>query len=131
MTRLAATHLMFSGNAADALALYSATFQDFRTARIERYGPGAPGPEGGILRADATLGRHELILIDSPVQHDFTFTPAVSLFVESEDRAEFDRIFGELSVGGTVLMPPGNYGFSAQFAWFADRFGVSWQLNLG
>ncbi len=29
-----------------------------------------------------------------------------------------------------VLMPPANYGFSQKFTWVADRFGVSWQLNL-
>ena len=23
-----------------------------------------------------------------------------------------------------------NYGFSTLFTWIADRFGVSWQLNL-
>ncbi|MCA8899133.1 MAG: VOC family protein, partial [Hyphomonas sp.] len=23
-----------------------------------------------------------------------------------------------------------NYGFSQRFGWIADKFGVSWQLNL-
>ena len=31
---------------------------------------------------------------------------------------------------GAVMMPLDNYGFSKQFAWVSDRYGVSWQLNL-
>lgn len=27
-------------------------------------------------------------------------------------------------------MPPDNYGFSPRFCWVADRYGVTWQLNL-
>jgi predicted 3-demethylubiquinone-9 3-methyltransferase (glyoxalase superfamily) len=27
-------------------------------------------------------------------------------------------------------MPLGNYGFRRQFCWTADRYGVTWQLNL-
>jgi predicted 3-demethylubiquinone-9 3-methyltransferase (glyoxalase superfamily) len=64
------------------------------------------------------------------VHHPFTFTPAMSLFVDCESEAELDAAFGTLSAGGQVLMPPSNYGFSAKFAWVSDRFGVSWQLNL-
>ena len=28
------------------------------------------------------------------------------------------------------MMEIGNYGFSTLFTWLADKFGVSWQLNL-
>ena len=69
-------------------------------------------------------------VIDSPVKHAFTFTPAISIFVECESEAELDTAFGKLSEGGAVLVPVGNYGFSARFGWLTDRFGVSWQLNV-
>ena len=83
-----------------------------------------------MKRAEFTLAGHRLACIDSPVKHAFTFTPSISLFVECQDEAELDAAFGKLAEGGAVLMPPGNYGFSAKFAWAQDRFGVSWQLNL-
>lgn len=60
----------------------------------------------------------------------FTFTPAVSLFVECADEAELDEAYAKLSEDGAVLMPLGNHGFSRKFGWVNDRFGVSWQLNL-
>jgi predicted 3-demethylubiquinone-9 3-methyltransferase (glyoxalase superfamily) len=44
--------------------------------------------------------------------------------------AEFERLYAALSEGGLDLMPPNNYGFSQQFGWCNDRFGVSWQINL-
>ena len=126
----AATHLMFSGDASSALELYSSTFTAFHVHEVERYGPGQPGAEGTIKRADASFAGHALIIIDSPVQHGFTFTPAMSLFVECESAEELERAFAALSAGGQVLMPLDNYGFSTRFGWCSDRFGVSWQLNL-
>ncbi len=130
MASKVATHLMFVGQAAAALELYKTTFPAFHIVHIERYGPGEAGPEGSVKRADASFAGHALLVIDSPVTHAFTFTPAMSLYVECESREELDAAFTALSTGGQVFMPFDNYGFSARFGWCSDRFGVSWQLNL-
>jgi predicted 3-demethylubiquinone-9 3-methyltransferase (glyoxalase superfamily) len=121
---------MFAGDASAALELYESTFADFSVTQIERYGPGEAGVDGWVKRADALLAGHALLIIDSPVQHAFTFTPAMSLFVDCETEAELDAAFAALSQGGHVFMPLGEYGFSRRFGWCSDRFGVSWQLNL-
>ncbi|MDT4874148.1 3-demethylubiquinone-9 3-methyltransferase [compost metagenome] len=76
------------------------------------------------------LAGREFMCSDSPVQHAFSFTPSSSIFVECESAEELERVFGELSRDGEVLMPLDNYGFSRRFGWLNDRFGVSWQLNL-
>ncbi len=54
----------------------------------------------------------------------------MSLFVDCDTADELRRVTSALSEGGEVLMPLGDYGFSREFAWVSDRFGVSWQLNL-
>ena len=130
MTRTVATQLMFEGTAEEAMRFYVSLFKGSEVTRVERYGPGEPGAEGSVKRAEFTLGGHRLACIDSPVKHGFTFTPSISIFVECEDEAELDAAFRQLSAGGAVLMPLGSYGFSAKFGWVKDRFGVSWQLNL-
>ena len=129
MPRSVATPLMFEGRAEEAMRLYVALFQGEVTA-VEKYGPGEPGKEGSVKRAEFIVGGHRLACIDSPISHGFTFTPSTSLFVECRDEAEFDEALEALSSGGTVMMPAGNYEFSRKFAWVGDRFGVSWQLNL-
>jgi len=124
------TFLMFTGEAETAMSFYVSLFPQSRILSIERYGPEGPGPEGTVKLADFELNGTRLMCIDSPAAHAFTFTPAMSLFVDVEDLAALQDAFGRLSEGGQVLMPPDAYGFSTRFAWVQDRFGVSWQLNL-
>jgi predicted 3-demethylubiquinone-9 3-methyltransferase (glyoxalase superfamily) len=132
MSRSIATALMFQdGKAEEAMNLYVSLFKGSEVVRVERYGPGEQGTEGSIKRANFKLGGHDVVCFDSPIKHHFTFTPSISLFVECESEAELAEAFKQLSAGGTVLMPLDNYGFSRKFGWLNDRFGVSWQLNLG
>lgn len=123
--------LMFQGgNAQAALDLYFATFPDSGMVRVDRYAEGEPGPAGTIKVALFKLCGLEFMCSDSPIKHDFSFTPSSSTFVDFDSEAELERTFHVLSEGGQVLMPLNNYGFSRRFGWLNDRFGVSWQLNL-
>jgi predicted 3-demethylubiquinone-9 3-methyltransferase (glyoxalase superfamily) len=126
------THLMFqNGRALEALHRYEAVFDGaFTIDALDLYDEAAPGPSGQVQLALCTLLGQRISCIDSPVQHGFDMTPAISLFVECGDEDELDRLFAELSDGGTVFMPLDNYGFSRRYGWVADQFGVPWQLNL-
>ena len=130
MARSVTTFLMFDAVAEQAMNLYVSLFKGSEITRIDRWGPGEQGAEGTIKGAQVKLLGHDLMFFDSPVKHAFTFTPAISLFVECESEAELDAAFATLSEGGVVLMGLANYGFSRKFGWTNDRFGVSWQLNL-
>jgi predicted 3-demethylubiquinone-9 3-methyltransferase (glyoxalase superfamily) len=129
-SRKITTFLMFEGDAEEAMAFYLSLFDDAEVVSITRYGADGPGKEGSVQHATFSLAGEHFICIDSPAKHDFTFTPAISLFVQCENEAEIDRLYGSLADQGAELMPVGNYGFSSKFGWVNDRFGVSWQLNL-
>jgi predicted 3-demethylubiquinone-9 3-methyltransferase (glyoxalase superfamily) len=122
--------LMFEGKAEEAMTFYVSLFPASKVVSIERYRPGEPGKEGSVKLAAFELSGESYRCIDSPVKHAFTFTPAISVFVDCDSRSQLDAAYAALSSGGQDLMPPASYGFSTWFAWVQDRFGVSWQLNL-
>jgi len=126
--------LMFCGDvqgkAEEAIEWYCSIFDDAKVLRIDRYGPDEGQPEGAVRTAAFQIGGHTVMAIDSAGPHDFTFTPAMSLWIECSSVEEIDRVAAALAEGGAVLMPLDSYGFSARFCWVADRYGVSWQLNL-
>ena len=89
MARTVTTHLMFDGAAEEAMTLYASLFGDSEITRIERYGPGEQGKEGTVKLASFTLAGREFLCIDSPVEHGFGFTPAMS--VSSMNRSGVTR----------------------------------------
>ncbi|MDB5449953.1 MAG: hypothetical protein JWQ52_1081 [Phenylobacterium sp.] len=122
--------LMFEGRAEEAVSFYVSLFEDAAVTRLDHYGPDGPGAEGKVVGAAFTLNGREFRAFDSPVAHAFTFTPAMSLFVDCTDEAQVEGLYVALLEGGEALMALGDYGFSRRFGWVNDRFGVSWQINL-
>ena len=122
--------LMFDGTAEQAMLLYVSLFNNAEIGQIERYGANGMEMEGLVVRADFTIGGQQFFAIDSREKHNFSFTPSFSIFVECDSEEELHNAFVKLSAKGDILMPLNSYGFSTQFGWLNDRYGVSWQLNL-
>ena len=120
--------LMFQGQAQGALALYRTAFPDLEELLLQEHAEGEMA--GQIAMAQVRFAAQEVMLFDSPPVHDFTFTPSFSFFIQCDDEAQLRRLAEVLGEGGGVMMEIGNHGFSTLFTWIADRFGVSWQLNL-
>lgn len=119
-----------AGRAEEAMTLYTSLFKNSGITSIQRHGPGGEDAEGTVQYAVFTLDGQEYMAMDSAADHQFTFTPSMSIFVTCETEDEIDQLFEKLSEDGAILMDLQNHGFSRKFAWVNDRFGVSWQLNL-
>ncbi|TKH08783.1 VOC family protein [Bacillus wiedmannii] len=124
------TFLMFEGKAEEAMNFYTSLFDQSEIVSISRYDENGPGREGAVIHATFTLNGQEFMCIDSYVNHNFTFTPAMSLYVTCDTEEEIETAFNKLAQDGAVLMPLGAYPFSKKFGWLNDKYGVSWQLTL-
>ncbi|WP_218221931.1 VOC family protein [Nesterenkonia sp. Act20] len=82
-----------------------------------------------VATAQLKIGGQVLMIQDSLVKHQFSFTPSVSIAVVVDSTEEFNQIVNTLAPGGEFLMEPGDYDFATNFAWIKDRFNMSWQIN--
>ena len=123
------TFFMFDGKAEEAMNFYISLFKVAEIKNIVRYTTEGPGKEGSVMQALFSLEGQEFICIDSPVKHNFTFTPSISLYINCDSEEEIADLYNALSQGGQVFMPLDKYPFSEKFGWVGDKYGVTWQLN--
>jgi predicted 3-demethylubiquinone-9 3-methyltransferase (glyoxalase superfamily) len=124
--------LMFQGGHAETtMSLYVSLFEDGKILDVTRRQKGEAGAEGSIKLARFRAAGQGVMASESPVKHAFDFTPSWFFFVERKSGEEQERLFAELSNDEVLLLLLlAGYGFSKRFGWVADRFGVSWQLDL-
>jgi predicted 3-demethylubiquinone-9 3-methyltransferase (glyoxalase superfamily) len=108
--------LWFNGNAEEAVRFYTSIFKRSKIGSMTRYGDAGPGPKGTVMSATFQLeGQDFMALNGGPM---FTFSPAISFFVNCETQAEVDELWKKLSEGGQ----------KERCGWLKDKFGVSWQI---
>jgi predicted 3-demethylubiquinone-9 3-methyltransferase (glyoxalase superfamily) len=108
--------LWFDGNAEEAMTFYTSVFKNAKVENIFRNGPQGPGSEGSVMSGTFLLdGQRFMALNGGP---HFSFTPAISFFVNCESQEEVDDLWEKLSAGGE----------KSRCGWLKDKFGVSWQI---
>ena len=137
------TYLNFPGNTEEAMNFYKKVFKsEFSGKGIQRFGdipqeadhhPVSDSIKKMVLHVELPiLGSHVLMATDAPKEMGFTLAHGNNMHIclEPETRKEADRLFNELSAGGTITMPMADMFFGAYFGEFSDKYGINWMINF-
>ncbi len=103
--------LWFDDNAEEAIQFYTSIFKHGKIKTESRI-----GPDNKLMTATFEIeGQVFQVLNGGPM---FTFSPAISFFVNCDTQEEIDELWDKLSDGGE----------QQRCGWLKDKFGVSWQI---
>ncbi len=131
-------YINFNGNAEEAFNFYKSVFGG-EFEKIVRFkdleSPEFPVPENDankIMRITLPIGGNTLIANDvpeslGPVNENENRS---KISVNTESRAEADKIFAGLTVGGTIEMPMDSSPWGTYFGMFRDKFGIEWTVEF-
>ena len=109
-------YLWFDENAEEAVNFYISIFKNSKIESVTRYGEGGPGPKGSVMIVAFQLEGQAFVALNGGPQ--YTFSPAISFFVNCETQQEVDDLWGKLSASKA----------DEQCGWCKDKYGLSWQV---
>lgn len=113
MTKIT-THLWFDTQALEAAEFYCSIFKDSRVVEVTKFGE---GDLANVMQVTFELAGQQFYALNAGPQ--FTFNPAISLYVDCDDQAEVDELWQRLTADG---------GEESQCGWLVDKYGLSWQI---
>ena len=90
--------LWFNDQAEEAMHFYTSIFKNSKPGSITRYGEAGPGAKGAVMSATFQIEGQEFIGLNGGPQ--FTFSPAISFFVNCETQREVDELWAKLTEVG-------------------------------
>lgn len=112
------------GQGEAALSFYTKVFANSKKDQVILY-PEGDANAGKLMYSEFKLGSYNMIAMDGPGDHKYTFNEAVSFVIDCDNQTEIDYYWDKLIADG---------GQESQCGWLKDKFGVSWQVvpsNLG
>ncbi len=126
-------YLGFRDNAKEAMEFYQSVFGGELTLSTfgEFQASEDPAEQDKIMHAMlVTEDGLTLMAADTPNSMKYTPSDSYSVSLSGEDEAQLRRFWEALSAGGTVAMPLEAAPWGDMFGMCADRFGVSWLVNI-
>ena len=108
--------LWFDNQAEEAANFYVSIFKNSKILGVSHFGEAGPGPAGTVLTVTFELDGQEFTALNGGPH--FTFTEAISFFVNCETQQEVDELWAKLTAGGEESM----------CGWLKDKYGLSWQI---
>ena len=108
--------LWFDNQAEDAANFYTSIFKNSKILSITRFGDEGPGPKGKVMTVAFQLEGQDFTAINGGPE--YSFTPAISFYVDCKTQEEVDALWAKLTAGGE----------ESQCGWLTDKYGVSWQI---
>lgn len=108
--------LWFDSQAEEAANFYVSIFKNSKILGVSRFGEAGPGLAGSVLTVTFELDGQELTALNGGPH--FTFSEAISLYVDCESQQEVDELWAKLTAGGEESM----------CGWLKDKYGLSWQI---
>lgn len=87
------------------------------------------GPAENIMHSTIKVGDSTVMMSDDPRPEAAAGSGNISLAIGLNDPERAKEIFGNLSEGGSVIMPLGKTFWAEAFGMLTDKFGVRWMVN--
>jgi len=136
------TYLNFPGNTEEAFVFYKSVFKsEYTDSGIQRFGdlpPAADHPpisdavKNMILLVELPItANHILMGTDAPKELGFNLIQGNNMHIqiEPDSKADAQRIFDELSSGGSISLPLQDMFWGAYVGSFTDKYGINWMIN--
>lgn len=129
MSAILNPYLHFSGNAREAMKFYESVFGgELSLMTFGEGGSTSDDPEGIMHAQLTTPSGFTLMASDGSPDNRGASGPSISLSGDAE--AELTGYWEKLSEGGNVFEPLSKAPWGDSFGMCADKFGVTWLVNI-
>jgi PhnB protein len=132
-------HINFNGNAEEAFTFYKSVFggEFKKIIRLKDISspefPVAEVDENKVMHIALPVGKSNVLMGNDVPE----FLGKVNenenrskISISTESKAEADKLFNGLSVGGSIEMPVSDSPWGTYFGMFRDKYGIEWMVEF-